>query len=62
MKLLARINTFIKKPFFSDYRTVFGLWMLIAVLAAIFKINRHNNFTIFRYVFWHTIEQVPLSA
>lgn len=60
MKLLARVQAFIRKPFFSDYRTVFGLWMFIAVIAAIFKINRHNNFTIFRYVFWHTIEQTPL--
>ncbi len=51
---------FLQKPFFSDYRTLLGLWLLLPIIAAILKLSKHNNFLIFRYVFWHTIEQLPL--
>lgn len=53
---------FLQKPFFRDYRTLFGLWMLLSVVAAIAKYKSHNNFLIFRYVFWHTIDQTSLYA
>ncbi|MBQ4352983.1 MAG: DUF2029 domain-containing protein, partial [Prevotella sp.] len=48
------------KRFLTDYRTLLGLWLLIGVCAAIFKMHNHNNFLIFRGVFWHTIDQLPL--
>lgn len=60
MKPLNSIYTFLQKPFFSDYRTLFGLWLLLPVIVGILKLSKHNNFLIFRYVFWHTIEQSPL--
>lgn len=60
MKITAKINTFLHKPFFSDYRTLFGLWLLLPLIAGLLKISKHNNFLIFKYVYWHTIEQLSL--
>lgn len=50
--LIRKFNIFIRKPFFSDYRTVFGLWMLLAVIAWVMKYFHHsyNNFMIFRQI------------
>ena len=57
---MQRLYLFLQKPFFSDYRTLFGLWLLLPVIATLLKLSKHNNFLIFRYVYWHTIEQLPL--
>ncbi len=62
MTQLRRFRAFLQKPFFSDGRTLFGLWLLLPVIASLLKISKHNNYLIFRYVFWHTIEQKPLYA
>lgn len=62
MKQLQRLNLFLQKPFFSDYRTLFGLWLLLPIIATLLKLAKHNNFLIFKYVFWHTIEQTSLYA
>lgn len=60
MKQVQRLYLFLQKPFFSDYRTLFGLWLLLPVIATLLKLSKHNNFLIFKYVYWHTIEQLPL--
>lgn len=62
--LLRRLNDFIHKPFFSEYRTVFGLWMLLAVIAWVLKYFHHsyNNFLIFRQTFWHAFSHLSLYA
>ena len=62
LRLCAKIQTFFRKPFFAQPRTLFGLWMFLAVIAAITKIapHRHNNFLIFRGVFWHTLQKLSL--
>lgn len=60
MKPIQRLSLFLQKPFFSDYRTLCGLWLLLPVIATLLKLSKHNNFLIFRYVYWHTIEQLPL--
>lgn len=60
MKQVYRLYLFFQKPFFSDYRTLLGLWLLLPVIATLLKLSKHNNFLIFRYVYWHTIEQLPL--
>lgn len=38
-----------------DYRTLFGLWMLIAVVSWFVKMNRCNNFLIYKGSFWNAI-------
>lgn len=60
MKQIKRFYQFLQKPFFSDYRTLLGLWLLLSVIVTILKLSKHNNFLIFKYVFWHTIDQLPL--
>ena len=60
MKLIQDISRFLAKPFFSDSRTLFWLWILLPVIAAITKLHSYNNFMIFRGVFWHTWHGTPL--
>ena len=60
MKQLQRCCQFLQKPFFSDYRTIFGLWMLLSVIVVLTKMHKYNNFLIFKYVYCHTIEKLPL--
>lgn len=59
--VIQRSKAFFSKPFFHDQRTILALWMLLSVVAMVLKLNRSdNNFRIFRGVFWHTIEGLPL--
>lgn len=60
MNWMEQMRRFFSKPFFSDYRTLFGLWILLPVISALLKIYKHNNFLIFRGVFHHTWQQLPL--
>lgn len=60
MDFIRRSRNFFRHPLFSDYRTLFALWIALALISAILKSN--NNFLIFRYVFWHTINELPLFA
>ena len=59
---MERCRQLLARPFFHDYRTLLGLWLLLGVLAGIMKLAHHNNFQIFRGVFWHTWHQVSLYA
>ncbi len=60
MKYTTKLSQFFRKPFFSDYRTLFGLWALLAIIASVMKFHRCNNFQIFRHVYYHVIEQLNL--
>ncbi len=59
---MKKIQEFFYKPFFTDYRTLLGLWLLLGVVSALAKLHSHNNFLIFRGVFWHVWQQLPLYA
>lgn len=54
------IKKFFSIPFFSDPRTLLGLWILLGIVSALMKFHKCNNFLIFKQVFWHTIYQMPL--
>ena len=58
--MIERCKAFFAKPFFHDFRTLAGLWLLLGVLAAIMKMHSHNNFLIFRGVFWHAWQGLSL--
>ncbi len=62
LRLCAKLQAFFHKPLFTNPRTLFGLWTLLAVAAGLTKMapHRHNNFLIFRGVFWHTIQKLSL--
>ena len=63
MKLITQVRHFFQRPFFSNPRTLLGLWLLLALAATLAKIAKHNNnFLIFRGVFWHTLQQTSLYA
>lgn len=61
-KYIVATKRFFSKPFFSDPRTLLGLWLLLAIIAAVTKLNKCNNFVIFKYVFWHTWNETSLYA
>ena len=46
----------------TDHRTLLGLWMLLAVIGAVTKLHRCNNFLVFRGVFWHAWNGTSLYA
>ena len=51
------------KKLFQNYRFITALWFglsLVAVLQTAFRPEKHNNYLIFKGVFWHTIQQLPL--
>lgn len=50
------------QAFFLDKKIVYGAYILLALVAAIKQYLHHsfNNYLIFKYVFWHTIELKPL--
>ncbi|MBO5186895.1 MAG: DUF2029 domain-containing protein [Prevotella sp.] len=56
----ASLRRIFGKPFFSDPRTLCGLWLLLPVISGLLKINKCNNFLIFKGVFWHTWHGLPL--
>lgn len=58
----AGIKRFFQKPFFSDPRTLLGLWLLLGLISALIKTHKCNNFLVFKYVFWHAWNRTPLYA
>lgn len=64
MELVKKFGTFISKPFFHRYSTVFGLWVLLALIAWLTKYfpGKYNNFLIFSESFQHLVQQISLYA
>ena len=58
--MIEKCKAFLAKPFFRDYRTLLGLWLILGIVSAFAKMHSHNNFLIFRGVFWHVWQQLPL--
>ena len=51
----------LKKPFFSDYRTILVIWVVMClVVAATKSYNSDGNYRIFIGVWYHTIAELPL--
>lgn len=49
------------KLFLTDQRTLLWLWLIIAVTGMTrFGHGRENNFLIFKSVYWHVVEKLPL--
>lgn len=60
--MAGRYQAFFGRPFFSDPRTLLGLWLILGVVSALIKIHKCNNFLIFKYVFWHAWNQTSWYA
>ncbi len=60
MKMKQKINAFLAYPLWRDHRFLMGLWLLLAVISAVTKVNRSNNFLIFKGTFWHAYNGTSL--
>ena len=60
--MIEKCRAFLEKPFFHDFRTLLGLWLLLPLIAAIMKLHSCNNFLIFRGVFWHAWQGTSLYS
>ena len=58
--MIDKCKAILSKPFFHDYRTLLGLWLILGIVSALAKMHAHNNFLIFRGVFWHVWNGTPL--
>lgn len=54
------IYRFFQKPIFSDRRFIFTVWFGAVFVAALRHLFKDNNYQIFKYVFYHTVEQTNL--
>jgi hypothetical protein len=57
-----KITSFFNLSFFNNRIIIISLWLLIALLSVIVKldINDINNYKIFKNVYFHTIDKLPL--
>ena len=46
--------------FWRDKRTMFSLWMLMVIISVGLHMHNFNNFLIFKYSFWHALNQLNL--
>lgn len=51
-----------RRPFWSSWRTLGALWLLLPVVAGLAKLTRCNNFLFYKYTFWHAWQGVSLYA
>ncbi len=51
-----------ERKWLRDYRTLLGLWVVIGIVSALCKLHAHNNYDIFRYVYFNTMNGVSLYA
>ena len=58
--MIDKCKAILGKPLFHDYRTLLGLWLILGIVSALAKMHAHNNFLIFRGVFWHVWNGTPL--
>lgn len=55
--MFERITT---HPFWHNKHTMFCLWLILAIVSAVTKVHRCNNFLIFRGVYNHLVRELPL--
>ena len=63
MQIGKKLTDFFNKPIFKDYRTIYFLWIGISVFMGVFNSltgRLHNNYKIYKYVFFNLLEQFPL--
>jgi hypothetical protein len=50
------------RTFFSQNKVILGVWVLLAVIASAKQLlkDSYNNYLIFKGVFWHAVQQMPI--
>lgn len=51
---MKKIKEWLSNPWLQDRKVLFGLWMILGIVSALAKLKHHNNYDIFRYVFYNT--------
>lgn len=64
MKLQEKILIWASNPKLKEYKTIFYAWIATGIIYALVKllIGKYNNYLIFKNVFWHTVDNLPLYA
>lgn len=57
-----KITSFLNLSFFNNRLNIISIWMIITLLSVVkqLKIGNYNNYKIFKNVYFHTIEKLPL--
>jgi len=58
--LLISFANFLRRPLFTNRKFLLAIWLIAAAACSLDPI--FNNFRIFRGVFWHTVNQLPLFS
>ena len=59
---MEKLKMIFQRPFWRDKRTLFTLWMLMVIISVGLHMHNFNNFLIYKYTFWHALEQRSLYA
>lgn len=62
MTMQKHLKRLLKRPWLRDFKTLFALWLILGIVSALCKLHAHNNYNIFRYVFYNTINSTSLYA
>ena len=56
------MNTFFKHSFFNNKKYIITIWFVITIISVVkqFLIGNYNNYKIFKGVYFHTINKLPL--
>lgn len=57
---MKSIKQLIQSPWLKDNRVLFALWTTLGIVGALAKLKHHNNYDIFRYVFYNTWNSTSL--
>lgn len=57
-----RLSDILKWQFWRNKWTLFSLWMLMVVISVALHMHNFNNFLIYKFTFWHALEQKNLYA
>ncbi len=57
-----KITSFFSLPFFNNRLYIISLWMIITFISVVKQllIGKYNNYKIYKNVYFHTIEKLPL--
>ncbi|WP_293871988.1 glycosyltransferase family 87 protein [Flavobacterium sp.] len=62
--MIKKIVLFFDKSFFKNKKNISIIWLVITVIAVLPKFfrDKYNNYLIYKNVFWHVFNQMPLYA
>lgn len=58
--IFQSIHRILQKPFWSRNSTMLTLWLSMVVISVALHMHHFNNFLIYKYSFWHALEQKDL--